>query len=224
MKELDFDIFQLLRVLIDDKILIDIFGVEENFNKEYLFDAILAQHPYCISFTAVKDNRFFGDAYTGNKGVALEFSKKELKDYLKSIGGYFSNDVIYELEEDNYYLKYIFDFFKKAKSERPSWNRYQDIIYATGCLVKHPYWKDENEFRAVFYKKSVDETVKENYNLKYNTTYKTQDYMEIYLPKELVKGITIGPTNSRENINDKILNHFEGKIKDSKGKDIVRNT
>ena len=83
-------------------------------------------------------------------------------------------------------------------------------------------------------------TVKENYNLKYNNGYKIQDYIEVPISKKLLKGITIGPINSKEklelyiknrlgkdikneNERNNILEYFNSvKLRESKGKGVIR--
>ena len=150
------------------------------------------RHPFVICFTSEKDNRFFWDSYTNNKGVALEFSRNELSEYFqvpKTHSNYSANlvNIIYNKDKQ---LSEITNFLNSNIGELLMVG--VENLYIDMAKYKHPYWKDEKEIRAVIEAKYYDEKsnlIKENYNLKYKTKYDTQDYIEVVIPKNLLKKI-----------------------------------
>lgn len=186
------------------------------------------RHPFVICFTSEKDNRFFWDSYTNNKGVALEFSRNELSEYFqvpKTHSNYSANlvNIIYNKDKQ---LSEITNFLNSNIGELLMVG--VENLYIDMAKYKHPYWKDEKEIRAVIEAKYYDEKsnlIKENYNLKYKTKYDTQDYIEVVIPKNLLKKIIIGPQNSVENIKQILdignFNYIKDKFEESSGTGVI---
>lgn len=209
------------------EVLISILGInDKNINKELFITAIEANYPYVICFSQEKDNRFFWESYTKNRGVCLEFAKEDLIKHLGKNKGALIADIQYEKEGQFKNIKTFLDVLKKIDEERG----YKDIcnyekLAGFGAMLKNPYWKVENEVRAVFsssYFYDPEFTVKENYDLKYKREYKTQDYIEIEIPKEIVKSIKLGPLNLKENLGDEIIKYFGNRITESTGKGVIK--
>jgi hypothetical protein len=173
--------------------------------KEYITELPFMYYPFVICFTPEKDNRFFWDAYTGNQGVALEFSRDELTKYLNEISKdkkyrYRLEDVIYNEEEQK-------DDIIKVLTENEGELLFTGVekFSLTMAKYKHPYWKDEHEIRAILGECYFDNSsvINENYNMKYDNNMVTQDYIKITIPHKLVKRVIIGPQN--EMVNNKTI-------------------
>lgn len=203
--------------------------IDFEISKEVIENMPALSYPYVICFSYDKDNRFLWESYTGNTGVCLEFSKKELEDYWHSIdlesginnGGEFNlmQKVIYDDDIQKQYIKMWADILQHKD------NFYNaEVLSFILTFCKSSYWKPENECRAVFGAKYFSDErfkVKENYNLKYNSGYKTQDYIEITFPKRLLKSITTGPMNSEENLKKYIREGLDRDIKNDAEKDNI---
>lgn len=94
-------------------------------------------------------------------------------------------------------------------------------------FFKHPYWKEENEYRFVFFRKYNDKklvNIKFNPKPKYEGLDSNQTYIDLPLDTNLFKKIIIGPCNNTD-IN-KFINNYDflntGKFIKSKGYGIVR--
>lgn len=233
-----------------------IFNINNNFiYKDGLIFNIMAQHPFVICFSKKKDNRFLWDTYTSNLGVCLEFSKSELSQhFVLSYPNADRNNLFDIIYGDNNEL--IYSIFNEIKKEfNYNFEKYKDEeleglekfkilphFYLFSPFFKNPYWEPEDEVRAVLSARYLDDEtfkIKENYNLKYKNDCKTQDYIEIDIPKNLVKSITTGPLNTKEDVKkflkeelekDKInsdkqaelLDFFDNMAKKSNGTGIIK--
>lgn len=198
-----------------------LFDVKFEVTKE-IFEAVVgSDFPYVICFTYEYDNRFLWDSYTNNKGVCLEFSKTELKEYLMKT--YYKKNI-------DLYLDIIYEK-KKQLEKMKEITMYPLCIgqfQQSGASFKAEFWKPEKEFRLIFGAKYFEDdrfVIKENYKKKYDNKHKTQDYIEIIIPENLVKSITIGPL-CKINENDLFsrLKNSNINIKQSIGKDIINNS
>lgn len=91
-------------------------------------------------------------------------------------------------------------------------------------FIKHPYWKEEEEFRIVFYEKYIFKynfDIKENYKKKYDSNSRTQDYIEVDIPIDKIRRITVGPNNEEDSILQQ--NSYNIQLSNSNGKDVVKN-
>ena len=215
---------------LEDEELEKYFQVDISSIKNIIGIITQVMYPYIISFSYNRDDRFLWDSYTNNMGVCLEFSKREIYEYIISnkfnnsnnIGKYlrFLNDIMYDDEEQKkLFIEFINDMKKRGIKGGAS-----KILSVLPAFCKNPYWKPENECRAVFqakYFSSEMYTVKENYNLKYSNGYKTQDYIEIPFPKRLLKSITTGPMNSKESLEKYIKKGLDRDIKNDSEKNNI---
>ncbi|APF23717.1 DUF2971 domain-containing protein [Clostridium butyricum] len=223
------------------------FQIDCNISNELIEKLSLLSYPYIISFSFSGDDRFLWDSYTNNNGICLEFSKKDITEYWENkygkkyeeeeLMGPMFNHIFYEDSKQIEALNKILNELVKSKISHKD-----EFLSLIASLFKSSYWKSENEFRAVFPVKYFENkifNVKENYNLKYNNQYKTQDYIEVDIPIKLVKSITVGPLNSKDNLRECIskellkvknddeikylLNVFDKKVKESIGTNKVKN-
>lgn len=171
-------------------------------------------HPFVICFTKDRDNRFLWDSYTKNKGIALEFSRTEIRQHFEMLSSnknypYMLQDVKYDKNEQ---IREISKYINETEGE----------LLATGpeslCSIvakyKHPYWAVENEVRAIFNESYFEDSslIKENYNLKYREDLISQDYIEIEIPHNLVKGIILGPQNDLREKDEKLYEEIMQKF------------
>ena len=189
---------------------------------EMTLQLLEADYPYAISFTYENDNRFLWDSYTNNKGVCLEFSKQQLNEYFnkkykdKLVLDKVVNDIIYDDSDQILIIKEILD--------NPTKYPIKEALLMLSPLFKNPFWKLEKECRTVFMSNYLNDKtfeVKENYDLKYNNGYKTQDYIEVEFPKKLLKSITTGPMNSKENLEKYIREGLDRDIKNDAEKNNI---
>lgn len=183
-------------------------------------------HPFVICFTKDKDNRFLWDSYTKNRGIALEFSKAELKQHFETLSSkkkypYMLQDVKYDKQEQ---IQEILTFINESEGELLSTG--SESLCSIVAKYKHPYWKVEHEVRAIFNESYFEESslIRENYNLKYRADLISQDYIEIKIPHNLVKEIILGPQNdlpeNDENLYKEISEKFN--ISYSQGSNICK--
>lgn len=198
----------------------ELFGVDFIVTDNILEQILSCHYPFVICFTHEYDNRFLWDSYTNNKGVCLEFSKRELTEYIKQ--NYYEENI-------DLYMNIIYD--KEFQVDKLKNNIEMKTCIAQfqqlGASFKHEFWKPEKEFRLIFGVKYIQDRrfeIKENYNKKYDNRSKTQDYVEVKIPKKLVKSITIGPLcNLDEEYLRNILKDVNIEIKQSIGKGIINN-
>lgn len=134
-----------------------ILGIDaDNISEDVIQIAIGASYPYVICFTEERDNRFLWDSYTNNEGICLEFSKAELKSYLQREYGTecIFRKVLYDKEEQFEDIAKTLNIMKLFRDTDP--DRYynlSEMFSQFGAFIKNPYWKVENEIRAMLVSK-----------------------------------------------------------------------
>jgi len=144
---------------------------------------------FVICFTRKKDSRFLWEAYTLDNGVNLgiditEYSRFLSENYLdvadRKMNMRFEK-VIYSEKEQ---LKILRKISKKE---------YVRELLIVAPYIKHPYWKEEEEYRLCIYRPQVGEKLSEICQFKRKNTGEIVDYIEVPFPYTQIKKVTIGP-------------------------------
>lgn len=72
-------------------------------------------------------------------------------------------------------------------------NEYVRELLIVAPYIKHPYWKEEEEYRLCIYRPQVGEKLSEICQFKRKNTGEIVDYIEVPFPYTQIKKVTIGP-------------------------------
>ncbi|WP_461205323.1 DUF2971 domain-containing protein [Clostridium sp. DL1XJH146] len=195
---------------------------------------------FIISFSNKRDSRFFWDAYTQNTGFNLKFNKTELVNFFNSyepnvyFKKFINKSVIYNEEEEIIILKKIieqalkyYNFYGNKKNNYFLTRNVIKKLQYEAPFFKHPFWKEEKEYRFAFFRKYNDislNSIKFNTKPKYEGINSNQAYIDLPIDLNLIQRIIIGPCNYT-NI-DNLVYKYEFlekyKFQKSKGYGVVR--
>lgn len=129
---------------------------------------------------------------------------------------------IMNMDGDNVFLKPL--QIKLHKSFVLTSIKFINYIQRISPFIKHEFWKEEKEVRAVIYRHINDKRLLGNIS-----GYENNKYIDIPITEEIINYIIVGPTFDKDNmkklrsINNAKLNIDIIKVQHSKGTGVIRN-
>ncbi|SHH93702.1 DUF2971 domain-containing protein [Clostridium grantii] len=167
---------------------------------------------FVISFSEKKDSRFLWEAYTQNDGFNLMFDKKELIKYFSTISPnifynkFIYKPIMYSRKEQMRIISKVFKHYykiftlmgEKYFAENKLTEELVKKLHYEAPFFKHPFWKEESEYRFVFYRRYSDNRlidISTNDSPRYEGINIKQTYIELPFDIKLIKKIIFGPCN-----------------------------